>query len=490
MSILVLWLAIASSLLLTCRADWDLLKRGLPTLGLVVTLMYSLTYGLGWTLWRLDPSSLFGYGTFSTLGSLDRMGFLLALGIPILASSYALIRTVVGLRPPMPLLDLAERHWPLLQRLSFVLVLLSVFALLGMTATGVFLRDPQQQQQALQASWVAKILVGSGLLSRLAPVGLVLVPFAWSAWSRLQRVCLVLLLSTWTALVLASASRGQLLALPLYLLLGAVIWRRLPVRRAAALILLGAFVFLPVAEVIRVQREGDASNAALKRRFETFQIGKQLMGTSHEFYLLLQPGDCSVDLERQLTKDPQSHRLLGVHASDLADVSSERWNVVRLYEACSQRGLTQRGFSSFDRLPLGLIPSTIVPAAPSLFDGQGLVEALSDGLGLRPGEISQGTLSVFADAWWRWRWAGVVVVSDILGGLLALLQSLLLWLMLHQPMAGLLAQLLVLSLVGTWINNTTLTMLWFLLWDLPKAWLELMLLSGLLGFRLPRGASC
>jgi hypothetical protein len=98
-------------------------------------------------------------------------------------------------------------------------------------------------------------------------------------------------------------------------------------------------------------------------------------------------------------------------------------------------------------------------------------------------------LSVFADAWWRWRWPGVVLISTTLGGLLALIQSLLLWLMRYQPIAGLLGQLLVLSLVGTWINNTTLTMLWFLLWDLPKAWLELMLLSGLLGFRLPRGAT-
>ena len=489
MSFLVLWLSIAASLLLICRVDWNLLNRGLPSLGFVVTLMYSLTYGLGWTLWRLDPSSLFGYGTVSTLGSLNRMGFLLALGLVTLVSSYSLLRIVVGLSPRQPFLELAERHWPLLQRLSFALVVLSVLALFGMTATGVFLRDPQRQQQALQASWIAKILVGTGLLSRLAPVGLVLVPFAWSAWSRLQRVCLVLLLSTWTALVLASASRGQLLALPLYLFLGAVIWRRLPLRRAAVLVLLGALAFLPVAEVIRVQREGDVSNASLKSKFETFQIGKQLMGTSHECYLLLQPGDCSVDLERQLTKDPQSRRLLGVPASELADVSSERWNVVRLYEACSQRGLSQRGFSRFDRLPLGFVPNTVVPGAPSLFDGQGLVEALSDGLGLRPGEISQGTLSVFADAWWRWRWPGVVLVSATLGGLLALIQSLLLWLMRHQPMAGLLGQLLVLSLVGTWINNTTLTMLWFLLWDLPKAWLELMLLSGLLGFRLPRGAT-
>ncbi|UPM49221.1 hypothetical protein MY494_07620 [Synechococcus sp. A10-1-5-1] len=489
MSIAVLWVAIAFSLVVICRADWDLLKRGLPSLGLVVTVMYSLTYGLGWTLWRLDPSSLFGYGTASTLGSLDRLALLLALGLPALVCGYSLVRTAVGPKPQEPLLRLAERHRLRLQRLSFALVVLSVIVLLGMTATGLFLRDPQQQQQALQASWIAKLLIGTGLLSRLAPVGLVLLPFAWTGWSRLQRSAVVLLLSSWTALVLGSSSRGQLLALPLYLFLGAVIWRRLPWKRAALLLVLGGLLFLPVAEVIRVQREGDSTNPALQRTFETFQIGKQLMGTTHEFYLLLQASDCSADLGRQLEKDPEARCLLGVPASELADVSSQRWNVVRLFEACSQRELSRRGFSGFESLPLGLIPNTFVPAAPSLFDGQELVQTLSDELGLRPGEISQGTLSLFADAWWRWRWPGVIFVSAALGALLALIQSILLWMLARQPMAGLLGQLLVLSLVGTWVNNTTLTMLWFLLWDLPKAWLQLMLLTALLGFRLPRGVT-
>ena len=489
MTIAALWVSIAFSLVLVCRADWELLKRGLPSLGLVVTVMYSLTYGLGWTLWRFDPSSLFGYGTVSTLGSLDRMGFLLMLGLPALVFSYSLIRTVVGLRPTKPFLDLAERHRPLLQRLSFALVVLSVLALFGMTATGVFLRDPQQQQQALQASWVAKILVGTGLLSRLAPVGLLLVPFAWSAWSRLQRVCLLLLLSTWMALVLASASRGQLLALPLYLVLGAVIWRRLPLRRAAALALLGALVFLPVAEGIRVQREGDSSNAALNRKFETFQIGKQLMGTSHEFYLLLSGKECYSDLAYEIAANPELADVLGRQQADYPLNSWQRWHHVFLYKNCHLRSLKKRGFENYSSLMYLYMPRSIFPHAPGLFDGQELIENLSEGLGLRPGEISQGTLSLFADSWWRWRWPGVFAVSAVFGGLLALIQSLLLWLMRDQPIAALLGQLLVLSLIGTWINNTTLTMFWFLLWDLPKAWFELVLLSGLLGFRLRRDAT-
>ena len=448
--------------------------------------MYTITYGIGWTLWRLDPSSLYGYGTSSTLGSLDRLGFLLSLGLPSIVCSYSLIRAALPWEAQKSFPHLAEPFRPRLQQLSLCLVALTVIGLFGMTATGLFLRDPLQQQQALHASWFAKLLIGMGLLSRLAPVALVLVPFSWTCWSRFQRLFVVFLLSNWIVLVLASASRGQLLALPLYLFLGSLIWRRLPFRRAALLVVLGAFLFLPVAEFIRVQREGDSTNPALQRTFEAFQIGKQLMGTTHEFYLMLQPRDCSLDLMRQLEEDPSSGRLLRSSSSELSDSSVERWNVVRLYESCIQRELKQRSFSDFDRLPLGLIPNTFFPAAPNLFDGQGLVHTLSDDLGLRPGEISQGTLSIFADAWWRWRWPGVVVVSAGLGAVIALIQSLLLWLVVRQPIAGILGQLLALSLVGTWINNTMLTMVWFLLWDLPKAWLELLLLTSFLGLWSPR----
>jgi len=263
----------------------------------------------------------------------------------------------------------------------------------------------------------------------------------------------------------------------------------LPLKRACLLLLLGGFLFLPVAEVIRVQREGDAKNPALLRTFEIFQIGKQLMGTSHEFYLLLDKDSCASDLQFELSRDPSVHELLRLEQEGYPLTSPKRWHHVHLYRNCANRILSHRGLRGFKSLTLGFLPKTLVPSAPSLFDGQELVQEISTDLGLRPGEISQGTLSIFADAWWRGRWPGVVVVTAALGGLLALIQNFLIWLMLRQPMAGLLGQLLVLSLVGTWINNTTLTMLWLLLWDLPKAWLELMLLTALLRFRLPRGAT-
>ena len=489
MIIAVLWVSIALSVLVICKADWDLLKGGLPSLGLVVTMMYSLTYGVGWTLWRLDPSSLFGYGTASTIGSLDRLALLLALGLPALASGYVLVRTVVGRKTQQPFLDLAERHRQRLQRMSFGLVALSVIGLLGMSVTGLFLRDPQQQQQALQASWVAKLLIGSGLLSRLAPVGLVLLPFAWTGWSRLQRLAVVLLLSSWTALALGSSSRGQLLALPLYLLLGSVIWRSLPLKRAALLLVLGGLLFLPVAEVIRVQREGDASNPALQSTFETFQIGKQLMGTSHEFYLMLRADDCRRDLTTLIATDPFAWDVYQKGVKSFPPSHVHRWHVVGLYQSCINRSLDERRWEGFDRLPWGLLPRSLGFPSEGLFDGQFLSESLSASLDLKPGEISYSTISLFADAWWRWRWPGVVMISALLGACLSLIQEFLLILQRRLSLAGLIGQLLVLSIVGTWINNTSLTIIWFLLWDFPKAWFELVILMTFCGFRSSRGVA-
>lgn len=486
MSIALVWLAIFFSLTVTFRVDIDLVKKRIPSLGLITSFMFSLTYGIGWTLWRIDPNSLLGYGTASTLGSLDRLALLLSLGLPILVSTYSLTRLSFRLTSNRTFLDLAERNRPMLESLCLALLVICVVGLFGMTSTGMFLRDPLQQQQALQSSWVAKLLIGTGLLSRLAPVCLVILPLAWTGWVRWQRSLAVVLISIWAVLVIGSSSRGQLLALPLYLFLGSIIWSRLSLKRAALLLLTGALLFLPFAEVIRVNREGDQANPALTRKFEIFQIGKQIMGTTHEFYLFLQPHDCSSDLALQLERDPQAYRLLGIPASELPDTSAERWNVVRLYQNCSLRQVSKRSFSGFNRLPHGLIPNTIFPTSPSLFDGQNLVQRLSDDLGLRPGEISQGTLSIFADAWWRWRWAGVICVSSVLGIFFGLIQTVLIWTMKSFPVAGLLGQLLALSLFGTWLNNTTLTMFWILLWDLPKAWLELMVLASFIGYRTHR----
>ena len=287
-------------------------------------------------------------------------------------------------------------------------------------------------------------------------------------------------MSLWLMVSIASSSRGLLISLPLYVFLGLLVFRKVPVKTLILGALLSGLIFVPVAETIRVSRVGDNSNSELTRKYELFQIGKQLMGTTHEFYLFLQPPDCLSDLARQLSNDPSLSSLLGIPAEDLPPLSNQRWNVVRLYEACSTRSLGLRQLQGFEKLPLGFIPNSLVPSAPSLFDGQSQIESLSDELGLRPGEISQGTLSLFADAWWRYRWLGVALSGFILGLLLFSFQRLFFFLMLHVPEFGLFAQLLGLSLIGTWINNTALTMLWFLFWDLPKSWAELSIVLLLL----------
>jgi hypothetical protein len=299
----------------------------------------------------------------------------------------------------------------------------------------------------------------------------------WPRWRPWQRLAVGGLLVAWLALGLASGSRGQLFNVPLYLFVGALLWRRLSWRQAGALALAGLVAGVVVAEGVRVRREGPVANAALRRQFETFQIGRQLLGTSHELYALLKPSDCAADLAEQLGKDPRLAALLTRPEATLT--MPERYHVVRLYDACRRRRLPGQGWSGFERLPAGLLPSTLVPGAPSLFDGQGKVEALSASLRLRPGEISYGTLSLFADAWLRFRWPGVALLPAAIGALLALAQSLVLLRVAPWPLIALLWQLLALSLIGSWINNTSLTMIWYLGWDLPKAALELALLAAL-----------
>jgi hypothetical protein len=71
----------------------------------------------------------------------------------------------------------------------------------------------------------------------------------------------------------------------------------------------------------------------------------------------------------------------------------------------------------------------------------------------------------------------VLLLPAAIGVLLALAQNLVLLLAGRWPLLALLAQLLGLSLIGTWINNTALTMLWSLGWDLPKTAFELALLA-------------
>ena len=472
---LPIFASIASVSLVLWSDRHSLRLRTIP-LGTTVVVVYSLTYGLGLALWMSDPSSLFGYGTQSTLGALYNLSLAYSLFISIFAATYCALTLVVCNPRPSSSLIIFKNHSKALSRLSLLVLACSSLAQLLMLLLGLFSRDPQFQSSALQSSVLAKALVGTSLVSRLAPVALILIVPSWKNWTPLSRNISVLLMSLWLMVSMASSSRGLLISLPLYLFLGLLIFRRVTVKIFILGALVSGLIFVPVAETIRVSREGDNSNSELTRKYELFQIGKQLMGTTHEFYLFLQSSDCQSDLARQLSNDPSLSRLLGIPAEDLPPLSNQRWNVVRLYEACANRSLGLRQLQGFERLPLGFIPNSLVPSAPSLFDGQSQIESLSHELGLRPGEISQGTLSLFADAWWRYRWLGVALSGFILGLLLFSFQRLFYFLMLKMPQFGLLAQLLGLSLIGTWINNTALTMLWFLFWDLPKSWVELSLI--------------
>ena len=483
MTLSSLLVAYLFAILFVVFADYHLLRRFIPSLGFVVVLMYGVTYGLGLSLWRSDPSSLYGYASLSTVGALDALVLSFALGILSLSSVYGMCRFFLvrllqnSPQPQESLADSARPYRKSLAYLSCLLIAIGTLALIAMHSIGLFARSPELQSQVLQSSLIAKIIIGSSIVSRLAPVGFFLVPFAWKQWSLSSRLIVSILLSLWQVIAISSGSRGLIISLPVYLLIGGVCWRKLSVRSLFIILFVGSLLFLPLAEKLRVHREGNQSIPELKQTFQAFQIGKQLMGTSHEFYLMLNPKNCRADLQRLLAEDPQALSIYRMGVRSFSDESLARWHVVGLYENCSNRTLNQRNFEGFSKLPFALIPSTIYRGSPSLFDGQGLSENLSKNLDLKPGEISYATISLFADSFWRWRWAGVVLAPALIGAFFAALQTSFSWLQSKYTLYGLLAQFLVVTLICTWINNTLLTMTWYLFWDFPKAWLELILLT-------------
>ena len=469
------------AIIVVTAADYSLLRRSIPSLGFVFVLMYGVTYGLGLILWRFDPSSLYGYGSLSTIGALDVLLNHFSIGILSLSASYATFRVfLTRLQKPLPQKSLTELSWPQrenLSNLSSFLIILAVLALSLMSVLGLFSRSPAIQAQVLQSSIIAKVIIGSSIISRLAPVGFFLVPFAWKQWPIFLRFLITSLLCLWQVIAISSGSRGLIISLPVYLIVGSLCWQKLSPRSLFISLFAGALLFLPVAEHLRVSREGDQSVPELKRAFQTFQIGKQLMGTSHEFYLVLDPTNCSADLTKKLAEDSNSAMIYEKGVKSFPDNSLERWNVVGLYDNCRNRTIRLRNFDGFHKLPLGLLPSTLYKDSPSLFDGQELSENLSRSLDLKPGEISYATISLFADSWWRWGWLGLVLAPASIGALLAVYQSFISWMIGKKMLTGLLAQCLVVTLFCTWINNTILTMTWYLFWDFPKSWFELIVLS-------------
>lgn len=478
---------LASSITCLCTVyacDAKRLRDGVPTLGFIFILMYICTYGVGLTVWSFDPSSIFGYGSLSTNGGLGGMCRLFLIGITGLSTGYIFSRTIIR-NSRLKLEDnssnklikqmIGIKRKP--EDLAFVLVILGVIGLFIMVRSGIFDRQLISSFQP-DRSLIYKVMVGSSLMSRLAPVGLILLPYGWTKWNKAKRYIIVVAVITWLVLAYLTNSRGQLLSIPLYIIIGCLVSGYITIQKAISIIIVFCVLAWPLAEWIRVNRLDTLSANNDGRMIELFQTGRQMLGTSHEMYLMLRPEDCSVDLDKELKLDKSAHRLV---SKDIGELSfDEKYHIARYFNNCRTRQLLMRGFEGFEKFPWGLLPNTIFATAPSLFDGQDLVERISEELKLKPGEISAGTISVFADSWWRFGWYGVMVVTLLFGLLLGIIQNVLFGLQPYFPFTALLGQLLAVTLIGSWVNNTILTMIWYLMWDFPKSLVELILLSRLL----------
>ena len=97
MSIILSIVTYLLAIILILVADYSLLRRYIPSIGFIFILMYGVTYGLGLILWRFDPSSLYGYGSLSTIGALDALLSYFSIGILSLSGTYGCVRAFFDL---------------------------------------------------------------------------------------------------------------------------------------------------------------------------------------------------------------------------------------------------------------------------------------------------------------------------------------------------------------------------------------------------------
>ena len=466
------------------RADWYLLSKGFVPVGTIVMSIFTITYGLGWFLWRIDPDSLFGYSSLSTLSALHGMGSSFALGIVTLAFVYCLVRlcTIPDQQPSLLPKDLYVRNSSRLVPFVVIMLVLSVVLVPYLYDAGMFTRQVGVTSQHLSsAETLVSLAKATTFLSRLLPVAIILLPVAFSDSSRFYKLLILCALTAFVCMAYYTGSRTLLFTVPVYMLIGYIFWYRPKPRNILVVIALLLSLLIPVAEHVRVQREGNPAVPDLRIKYQLFQIGKQLIGTSHDFYLYLDSKSCLADLSQLMATDPLTREISQLGARSFAPESFQRWHISGRLAACSSRSLTPRLWSSLDRFPAGLLPKTLGFSAPSLFDGQELSHELSRTLDLKPGEISNSTLSLFADSWWRYRWFGVIIAFSVFGLLLALIQAFIDYQTANGAVAGLLSQLVLFTLLGSWINNTALTTLWLLFWELPKTLFILYLLVVFIG---------
>lgn len=469
--IVFVFLSVLIAGFLFLRVDWHLLLRGIVPIGTLVFSIYTLTYGFGWLLWRIDPDSLFGYSTKSTLSALHGMGVSFSLGLLILSLTYYLIRSFVLPRPNLDfsLASIYQLNQYRLVPFAFIILLFSAALFPYLSLAGMFTRG---ESISIHGKSVSAVIVtlskGFSLLSRLVPVALLLLPVAFKKISQFQRVLLITALSTFVYIAFLTGSRTLLFTVPVYLFIGFVFWFHPSPARLILITFLCVVLAIPISEQIRVQREGDPSVQDLRVKYQLFQIGKQLIGTSHDFYLYVDPESCRSDLADLMNTDDLAREIILKGVTSYPPESFQRWHISGRLSACAHRQRGLRRWTGFQNFPAGLLPKTLGFSTPSLFDGQELSHELARSLDLKPGEISNSTLSLFADSWWRFRWSGVIIAFVTLGIILALFQSFIDYQVSHGAVVGLLSQLLLFTLIGSWINNTALTTIWILLWELPK----------------------
>ena len=481
-SISALFVSFLGSFLLVHKAEPKSLN--LPqylSIGKTVWLKLLSTYGIGLVLWNLSPSTSLGTSTHSSIGAISRLTYLASISTLSISFGYYLASRATPSSPKH--IDLRSaislNFKPLCLLVSFTLIA-TLISLSELLFTGFFDRQLAQQLNPSTTSSISILVTSSGILSRIFPVTLMLIPFIYNELHVNNRNLVLFSLILILPLLWATQTRTLIIAVPFFLLVGTFISGRLKLKKLILTLVISSFIFLPIAEYIRVNRySGNPLNLqGPLPSIELHQLARQVLGVPHEVYAMVSSEDCQKDLKIRLEQKPFDIRLLTREPDLINALGYERWDIIRSYYYCSGTQRPRRYFSGFSSLAYIYLPKTLFPRLPSLHDGQQLSQQLSNNLNLKEAETSHSTIGIFVDLYWRFGLQWTILVLLAIGALVRTVDYCFYLHLSRQSILFILIYLSTLSLLLYWINNTVLTAIWHLAWDLPKSFILICCLFG------------
>ena len=278
------------------------------------------------------------------------------------------------------------------------------------------------------------------VIPKFSMMGFVFLPLLWRSGGRREKIVCLLLVGTYAGFALASGTRGFVLFMVFFLFLGAYLFRTENSRLFETGLISLAVVGVLLTSVLLAYRTSPNFHRTTSK-----ELGARLK-------LLITPGT----YDQSFAFGSEGVYRFGYSLYGLDD---------HIIFALTPTRIPHAGFAGFSALIWTWVPSTFLPGKPPLLDAETVIGAYEN----PPVEKRPGTMiSLSADAWRRFGWAGIPPVVFLFWALYGLLCR---WCM-ARWMGGTIFGwcLLVFMLMFFWNRpfGTVLGTWWTFFYDTPK----------------------